>query len=525
MPAAKILAWVLLLLLGSSRAWAQHEADNWYFNERAGFTFRAGAPQVLLDGQMTAFDASTVLSDPATGQLRLYSDGGRVWGRDHRVMPNGSDLWGSLFPDSPTLSPSYATQGALLVPVPGDAAGYYLFTLRAGKGMPPSTVPANTYASSLAYSQVDMRRNNGLGDVVPETKNRRLATGLTEKLTAVRHANGRDYWVLCHEWLSNAFVVYPVTAAGVGPAARYAVGPVEPADTIAKSFSYFQDQVSGAMQAAPNGRKLAFGHVTSSGTRPPLGLFDFNPATGAVSNYVSLGPLIDANSPCFSPDNTKLYVPDFRRTPNGPGRNVITQFDLQAGDGAAIAASGQSIVAGNPATNISSTVLGEFVYLLQNGPDGRMYGASGYQGPGALPGDAANVFYVINRPNARGFACDVRAQRFDFVGRDGTGGLPNFMQHYFNGREPAPADAACDPAQTTVFPNPATATFRVRQPGPCALPYALAVYDAVGRKVLGQTVADPAREAPVEVAGLAAGVYVVELRFAQRTVVKKLVKL
>ena len=85
-------------------------------------------------------------------------------------------------------------------------------------------------------------------------------------------------------------------------------------------------------------------------------------------------------------------------------------------------------------------------------------------------------------------------------------------------------DAACDPAQTTVFPNPATASFRVRQPCPCSL-YTLAVYDTVGRKVLGQTVADPASEAPVEVAGLAAGVYVVELRFAQRTMVKKLMKL
>lgn len=244
--------------------------------------------------------------------------------------------------------------------------------------------------------------------------------------------------------------MYPVTTAGVGPATRYAVGPVEPADTVAGS--YIQDQVAGAVQAAPNGRKLVFVHLTTLGTRPPLGLFGFDPVTGAVSNYVSLGALVNANSPCFSPDNTKLYVPDFRRTPNGQDDNVIIQFDLQAGYGAAIAASGQSIVAGNPATNISTTVFGESVYLLQNGPDGRIYGASGYQGPSALPNDNANVFYVIGRPNARGFACEVRAQHFDFGGRSGTPSLPSFMQHHFNGLEPAPADAACDPAQATVFP-------------------------------------------------------------------------
>ena len=203
---------------------------------------------------MTAYDANTVLSDPATGQLQLYSDGKRVWGRDHRVMPNGDGLWESLFPGSPTLSPSYATQEALLGPMPDDTADYYLFTLRAGQKGLATNVPAAAYASSLAYSQVDMRRNNGLGDVVLKTKNRRLAAGLTEKLTTVRHANGRDYWVLCHEWLSNAFVVYPVTTAtaGMGPATRCAVGPVVPADTVAGS--YFQGLVAEAVQAAPNGR-------------------------------------------------------------------------------------------------------------------------------------------------------------------------------------------------------------------------------------------------------------------------------
>ena len=193
---------------------------------------------------------------------------------------------------------------------------------------------------------------------------------------------------------------------------------------------------------------------------------------------------------------------------------------MQASDGAAITASGQSIVAGNPATNISTTVFGESVYLLQNGPDRRIYGASGYQGPGVLPNDNANVFYVIGRPNARGAACEVRAQYFDFGRRSGTPGLPSFMQHYFSGLEPAPADATCDPAQATVFPNPATATFRVRQPGACFLPCALAMHNAVGRKLLSRTVVESVSEASVEMTNLTAGVYVVKLRFAQHTIVK-----
>ncbi|HEX8329835.1 MAG TPA: T9SS type A sorting domain-containing protein [Hymenobacter sp.] len=518
---AQKLVWVLLLSGFGGRACAQHEADTWYFGDRAGFSFRAGLPQVLLDGQTTTYTSAAVVSDRTTGQLLLYSDGARVWGRDHRVLPNGDGLWGSSFPAALPPPASYATQSALLVPVPGDTAGYYLFTLRAGTKVAAPPMPARTYASSLAYSLVDLRRNNGLGDVVPTTKNRRLATGLSEKLTAVRHANGRDYWVVCHEWLSNAFVVYPVTVAGVGPPARYALGPSQPTDT---THTGFQEQATGTLQASPDGRKLACGTLTTSDSNPPsFGLYDFDPATGAVAHYVNLGTLRDAYSPCFSPDNSKLYVPNFGRTPDGRNYNCISQFDLRAGDDAAVAASGQSIVVNNPATNVSATQMSQVVYQFQNGPDGRIYGASGYRsgGPNEQSGDAGNVFFVIGRPNARGFACEVRAQRFDFGGRFAPPALPNFMQHFFNGLEPR-AGATCAPAAATLYPNPTTATFRVQVPGDCPQPYQLTLYDALGRRLLVR----PAAEArPVEVAGLAAGWYVVELRFAQQVVIKKLVKL
>ncbi len=37
------LALVLGLLFAPERMWAQHEADNWYFGERAGFRFTPDA--------------------------------------------------------------------------------------------------------------------------------------------------------------------------------------------------------------------------------------------------------------------------------------------------------------------------------------------------------------------------------------------------------------------------------------------------------------------------------------------------
>lgn len=463
---------------------------------------------------MTSSYTSTVLSDPVTGQLLLYSNGEQVWGRDHRVMPNGTALLGS----------SYVTQGALVIPMPDNPFRYYLFTLQAWGATVTPPQPVASYAGRLAYSVVDLRENKGVGDVVAQLKNHVVATGLNEKLTAVRHANGRDYWVICHEWQSNVFLVAAVQAAGIGPFTRYAVGPAQPADTL---NSAFQDQAKGVLQASPDGRKLAYGVLAGgSSVLPAFGLYDFDPTTGAVTNFVNLGPLRDAYAPCFSPDNSKLYIPNFGRTPDGQRYNIISQYDLQAGDAAAIAASGQSIIIGNPATNITPTGGGDVLYQVQNGPDGRLYGASGYRsnGPNEQPGDDRNVFFVVNRPNARGFACDVHYQRFDFGGRYGNPGLPNFMQHYFNGLEPVPEATTCDLAEIRIFPNPTTDAFQVRLPNTCFQPYTLTLSDALGRTILTHAILTPANERPINVATLAAGLYVVEVRFAQQVVVKKLLK-
>ena len=199
---------------------------------------------------------------------------------------------------------------------------------------------------------------------------------------------------------------------------------------------------------------------------------------------------------------------------------------MLAGDAAAVTASGQSVLAGNPATNILATRGENTLYQLQNGPDGRMYGASGYQSGGgdAQPGDDRNVFFVLGRPNARGFDCAVTYQRFDFGGRYGNPGLPNFMQHYFNGLEPA-AGGVCDPGQTQLYPNPTTDAFRVQAPGDCAPLYTLTVYDALGRKVASQAGLAADGRTPVGVASLAPGWYVAELRSDQQVVTRNFVKL
>ena len=126
-----------------------------------------------------AGEASSSISDKA-GVLQCYTNAEQVWDRTNTRMPNGQ-LTGSHFS---------ATQGALLVPAPEQLGRYYLFTVDAQE---------NRFVGGLRYSTIDMTLRGGLGDVeLPKSVPVPVPGGglLTEKLTAVLHANSRDYWIV-----------------------------------------------------------------------------------------------------------------------------------------------------------------------------------------------------------------------------------------------------------------------------------------------------------------------------------------
>lgn len=483
-----LFSWLFFNSLG---AWAQQEARTWYFDSRIGFDFSAGAPRPLVNSARPAGPACVSLADKHTGQLLFYSDATRIWNRQHRLMPHGDSLLGAYT----------ILQGALALPVPGQDQQYYLFTLA-----PSAQGPGLSPAAILRYTVLDLRLDNGLGDVVAGQKNQLVAGAVNYQLCAVPHRNGRDYWLLTRQWDSNVFGVYLVSAQGIALARTQAIGlaPGKVRD------------IDGFLKASPNGRKVAY--VTTETL--PVSLFDFDAATGEFSHYLNLGKLLSACGLSFSPDNSKLYVQNASSLPNqGPAgrlRNIISQFDLAAGSDAAIIASGLSIVANNAGTNIRAdeqTANGD--YALQLGPDGRLYGNSSYQDPGVPRVAGVENLYVINAPNRRGFACDVQYQRFDFAGGDiytgSFGGLPSFLESYFDGLEPVPK--ACSGFTLSIFPNPTTSTFQLHIPEACFMPYHVVLYNAVGQRVYEQVITSALSQV-VDIQLLAPGVYMLEAQVA-----------
>ena len=345
-----LLLFLLILPLSAARAQStEGRPPIWLFGNRAGLEFTGGAPHLLDGSAMNTVEGSAVATDPATGRLLFYTDGARVWGADHKVLPNGKGLFGS--PNS--------AQSALVVRRPGQDSLWYVFTTDFQGG-----------DQGLRYSVVSTARGGGRGDVIE--KNALVLAPVAEKLTAVRHANGRDVWIIAHRWQSPQYLALLLTAAGLTTA------PV--LSTAGAVLAGPGRQAIGYLRASPDGRHLAAALWRDANKFEVL---DFDPATGQVTARVSLEPYNRAYGVEFSPDGSKLYGTCHDEI---TGRGVVWQFDLQPGAGSA--SDGQyNVVVGRSVAKELGAVL--------RGPDGRLYVA---RNDGRFLG-------VIDQPNQPGAAC------------------------------------------------------------------------------------------------------------------------
>ena len=224
-------------------------------------------------------------------------------------MTNGDNLDGHIS----------SFQGCVIVPQPGSDNLYYLFT---GDGF------ENGFAKGYKYSIIDMDANGGMGVVT--VKNTVLWPNCTERLTAARHANGVDVWLITNDFASNTFRSWLITCNGL-----QASPVVSNAGVILDGDFVFG---VGMMKVSPDGRTLVQTHFPSDdGAANFFQLFDFDNATGTISNARSFAYAnAKFKSAEFSPDSRFLYVVR-------PSESRLDQLDLSAGSVAAIIASGFSM--------------------------------------------------------------------------------------------------------------------------------------------------------------------------------------
>ncbi len=359
------LATIIILLLTSLTLTAQQQASVWYFGHEAGIDFSSGTPVSLTDGNMIAEAGCSAVCD-AQGMLQFYTNGMQVWNRNHQIMENGDSLYGS----------QYINQNSVIVPRPlSDDSVYYLFTINQSDSN-----------SRFSYSEINMNRANGLGKLT--ARNDTLSRDVLEKIAAVQHCNGQDFWIVTHDFNTNFYSVL-VTRNGVADIVTSTTGMKIKADI-------------GYLKVSPAGDKLV---LPVNNEEVLAQIFDFDNKTGTVSNPVTLYRKAD-NTYCFgvefSPDANMLYMT------TGGKKFEIWQYDLRIRSEQKLNSRAIHITTGNN-------------FAMQLAPDNKIY----------IARENSSYLNVIHKPNETGTACNYEAKALKLLYGSCFKGLPNFMQSWF----------------------------------------------------------------------------------------------
>lgn len=373
---------LILLFLGLTTS-AQNETNHWYFGNKAAMDFNGGVRTILNDSQMNALYGSASISDKQ-GNLLFYTNGQTIWNKNHQIMDNGEGLKGD--PNN--------TQTSIIIPRPDNDLEYFVFTTSTTDG--------------IQYSTVSFANGNSLGTVT--TKNLRLATNSSERISAVHHENGRDIWVVGMSKVITGSDVNSFLAFKVDPTGVSIIPNISPGPSLTSN--------EGQLTISPDGKKMA---LTTGETL--FFMYNFNTTDGSIQlDYeaqmaIDLGSGYVPHGVAFSQDSKVMYLsvtyyPFFTYT--------LLRVDLT-----------------QPFVPVNSPGFAVPVYSsnsfepgsLQIALDGKIYAA--LQTPNA---NNSTQIGAINNPND---LLNTAAFRFESVGLlngRSTRGLPNFIQSYFAAR-------------------------------------------------------------------------------------------
>jgi len=423
------------------------------------------------------------------GNLLFYTNGISITNEIHEIMENGDGLNPGQFADDHQTYGYKLIQGAIIIPKPESDSLYYLF--HASREYPNEDL--SSHSRELYYSLVNMNANNGLGKVVE--KNQLIISDIlsTGKITATKHSNGRDWWIIVRKYEQAAYYKILLTPEGISNFGTQEIGA---------------DFLSGLGQAvfSPDGNKYIVysAHDITEGNR--LKIYDFDRCDGLLYNprETILTDTAWSLGAAVSPNSRFLYLSSY---------NYIFQYDLKAED----------ILATKDTVAIYDghmEDIGPFFqaptrfFLMQLAPNGKIY----FNSPAAL-----RVLHVINAPNEQGEACDI-AQHSVRLPTYNAFSLPNFPNYRLGPAE----GVTCDSLPTSVeqetvesfifklFPNPATDEVALELELPSGYQGEFRLYNAIGQTVLRQEVHEFQLSYLISLLDLNPGIYFFEVGGADK---------
>jgi hypothetical protein len=460
------------------------------------------------------------------GNLQFYTSGCKIFNKNNEVMEGGDDI---------TIGGSNAEwrcaelRGALLnlwsstviLPMPESESKYLVFQLRLEEMLSGYVVYDHFF-----YSEVDMSANGGLGKVT-KTGQIVLSDSLHDAVAAVRHGNGRDWWIIVPRGTEREFWEILLTSEGVQePILRTLPKQApftltwkegDPPFTEHPIDEYMFESWSGQANFSPDGSKYCR-IVPGNGVE----IFDFDRCSGEMtfrrdismppdSNYIAAGLHVQGCGLAVSPNSRYLYFNN---------NLALFQFDmceesLETGDYAFIEYFDYFF---------QDSLIPTDFFQIRNAPDGKIYMNSK---------GSVRSLHVIHEPNMPNKACRFEQRGLQLPRWNGSlfNYFPNFRLYDL-------ADSPCDtlgiddpnppkPPYTfqefRIFPNPASDEVLLYLPNCCDRANVL-IWNIAGQLIEEIAVVPGNETWPVDVSGWAAGTYIVAAYMdAEMPVIRKLV--
>lgn len=417
------------------------------------------------------------------GNLLFFSNGRAVMDANLSIITNGSDIndgeWVRRYwPDPGDGFPGF--QNIMFLPDPKTSSGFYLIH-KAPVYKPPAKDSFEIRYSYIEYDALTLTSAVTLKNIKFYDKNNLLGN----YLTAIRHQNQRDWWVL-QPVLGDSILTFLIDDAGIS------LSQVQPSHQI---FDKRKSSSSGTAKFSPDGTKYALYNYFDQ-----LHIYDFDRETGRLSHHQKINVIpeddIDRESYNFasvewSPNSRFIYA---------ASDYWLHQIDTWESD------PNKKIVlidTYNGTKDPFSTLL----FLMVQGPDCKIY---------MCPKSGSFSIHVINHPDEKGKACDFVQNGIKIPNSHGRS-LPNFPRFRVDEAQ------KCNPGITSVFghqvyyrrplevfPNPARNIIHFKD---FSLPVAtdLYLYDMNGSALIQSRL--PADQLPdaLDISRLPAGRYNLEI--------------
>lgn len=424
------------------------------------------------------------------GRFLFATNGCTIIGKNNQTIKNGAGLNPGKVSDTYCKNGNLQTQGSLFLPAFKDTSKYYLFHLGA------DVVQKNDLGGiglNLYYTLLDKTGDNGNGEVLSKNNLIVQDTFAFGTMTAVKHGNGKDWWIIIPRMLQNKYMKLLFTPEKIHEPVYQNIGNVNQ-----------DDNGTGQAVFSPDGSKyINFDRYND------LRIFDFDRCSGNLSNFKHIVlPIKNKADSAYiggvavSPNSRYLYVTTLYK---------VFQYDLLA------KSIENSIVKVAEYDNFrDTTTSGKWqttFYLSHIAPNGKIY---------INCATSVSFMHTIHEPDKADLACNLIQHDFKLKSLN-SNSIPNFPNFRLGKLKNSICDTLTGSSDVdnerafSIYPNPTNDILHISSSVDFNKNYTVFISNSIGQIILKTTL----KENSIDVSRIAKGFYTVSIFKEVKTVGKR----